>query len=52
MRMRSKPVWSGFIAALIILLSNLSIAPPVRGEQAIDPATIERFVQYYEFETL
>jgi hypothetical protein len=43
MRMRSKPVWSGFIAGLTILLSSLSIAPPVRAEQSIDPAAAERF---------
>lgn len=43
MRLRSKPVWSGLIAALTILLSSLSIAPPARAEQAIDPATAERF---------
>ncbi|MCI0429307.1 MAG: hypothetical protein L0210_02010 [Rhodospirillales bacterium] len=43
MRMHSKPVWSGFIAALTILLASVSIGPPVRAEQSIDPATVERF---------
>ena len=43
MNLRSKPVWIGFVAALTILLSSLSIAPPVRAEQPIDAATAERF---------
>jgi hypothetical protein len=43
MRIHSRPVWSGFIVALTILLSSLSIAPPARAEPAIDPATVERF---------
>ncbi len=43
MRMRSKSARTGLIAALSILLSSLSIAPPARAEQAIDPATAERF---------
>jgi hypothetical protein len=43
MRMRSKSARIGLIAALTILLSSLSIAPPVRADQSIDPATAERF---------
>ena len=43
MRMRSKSARIGLIAALTFLLSSLSIAPPVRAEQTIDPATVERF---------
>jgi len=41
--MRSKPVWSAFIMALTILVSSESIVPPAHAEQAIDPATVERF---------
>jgi hypothetical protein len=43
MPMRSKRLWLGFIAALTILLSSLSITPPARADQAIDPATAEHF---------
>jgi len=43
MRMRSKSARIGLITALTILLSSLSMAPLARAEQAIDPATAERF---------
>jgi len=43
MRVRSKPVWSGFIAGLIILISSMSLTATVRADQAIDPATAQRF---------
>ena len=39
----SKRVWIGFVVALVFLLSSFSIAPQVRADQAVEPATAERF---------
>jgi hypothetical protein len=43
MRKRCKPVAIGFIAVLALFLSSLAVAPPVRADQPVDPATAERF---------